>query len=505
VVEVRGEIYLPKARFAAINAERDDAGLPAFANPRNAAAGSLKQLDSRIVAKRGLGAVFYAVGAWEGVPQPQSQEALMDWITASGFPVSGWSRLVNDPEAAIAAIRELGGVRHDFAFETDGAVLKVNAFAQQRELGSTSKAPRWAIAYKYEPEQAETRLLAITIQVGRTGVLTPVAELEPVFVSGSRVSRATLHNEEEVHRKDIRVGDFVVIEKAGEVIPAVVSVKTEKRTGEEQAFIMPKTCPSCGSEVIREEGQVAVRCVNPLCGAQLRRRLEHFASRGAMDIEGLGEAMVDQLIDAGLVTDLTSIYSLDSDKLLELDRMGEKSAANLLSGINESRSRPLWRLIFGLGILHVGAASARKLATRFGTLDAIAAASVDALKDVEDVGEVVAQSIHDWFRQPAVLELLERLRSAGVNFGDPGAAESFEDQRFAGTTWVLTGALSQPRDDVAERIRQRGGKVSSSVSKKTTYLLAGEDAGSKLAKAQELGVKILTEAEFQSLLEAPNG
>lgn len=501
LVEVRGEVVLPKARFAQINQARDEAGLPAFANPRNAAAGSLKQLDSRMVASRGLDAVFYAVGAWEGSAAPITQQALLAWIEAAGLPVTGWLRVVTGAEGAIEAIRALGAIRHDFPFETDGAVLKIDSTALQRELGSTSKAPRWAIAYKYEPEQAETTLREITIQVGRTGVLTPVAELEPVVVSGSRVSRATLHNDEEIQRKDIRIGDTVVIEKAGEVIPAVVSVKMERRTGQETPFQMPTHCPSCGGEVIRVPGQVAVRCVNPSCGAQLRRRLEHFASRGAMEIDGLGEAMVDQIISAGLVTDLAGIYDLTLDQLVALERTGEKSAANLLAGIAASKSRPLWRLIFGLGILHVGASSARKLADRFQSMDAMAAANVEDFKSVDDVGDVVAQSLHDWFRQPAVVELLNRLREKGMEFGrgiENGSKS--QDQRFANTTWVLTGALSMSRDEASEKIRRFGGNVSSSVSKKTTYLLAGSDAGSKLTKATQLGVTILTEADFHQML-----
>ncbi len=501
VVEVRGEIVLPKARFSKINAERDEAGLPPFANPRNAAAGSLKQLDSRIVASRGLDAVFYAIGAWEGSPAPVSQEALLDWLAEAGLPVTGWLRKVQNAESAIDGIRELGAIRHDFPFETDGAVLKINTIALQRELGSTAKAPRWAIAYKYEPEQAETVLQAITIQVGRTGVLTPVAELVPVVVSGSRVSRATLHNEEEIQRKDIRVGDVVVIEKAGEVIPAVVAVKTERRKGTESVFVMPEHCPSCGSKVVREPGQVAVRCVNPSCGAQLRRRLEHFASRGAMEIEGLGEAMLDQVVSAGLVHDIAGIYDLKLDPLLALERMGDKSAKNLLASIEASKQRPFWRLVFGLGILHVGASSARKLANRFRTMDRMAAATRDELQAVDDIGEVVAQSIHDWFRQPAVIELLARLQSVGVNLGDDRSDSETGDQRFLNTTWVLTGAMRMTRDEASEIIRKFGGNVSSSVSKKTTYLLAGDDVGTKMAKAAQLGVRILTEADFQKLLE----
>ncbi|MDD5200056.1 MAG: NAD-dependent DNA ligase LigA [Terrimicrobiaceae bacterium] len=498
-VEIRGEIYLPKKEFARINSERDEQGLPPFANPRNAAAGSLKQLDARAVAKRGLGAVFYGFGAYEGAGAPRTQSGFIEQLKAWSLPVTDWLRLARSVDEALAAIRALGEVRHDFPFETDGAVLKADRLDQQREMGSTSKAPRWAMAYKYEPERAETKLRDITVQVGRTGVLTPVAELEPVTVSGSRVSRATLHNEEEIARKDIRIGDTVVIEKAGEVIPAVVAVRTELRDGSEREFRMPARCPACGGGVLREEGQVAVRCVNPSCGAQLRRRIEHFAHRGAMDIEGLGEAMVAQLVDAGLVKDLATLYDLTLEPLLALERTGEKSATNLLHAIAASRDRPLWRLLFGLGILHVGATAARTLAGRFGTLDALAGATVEELLAVDDVGGIMAGSIHDWFRKPEVRELIERLRERGLNFGQPGEAAP-KDGKFAGTTWVLTGALSVARDEAAERIRALGGHVAASVSGKTTYVLAGEDAGGKLDKARKLGVKILDEREFREMV-----
>jgi len=498
-MEIRGEVYLPKKRFAEINEERDEAGLPAFANPRNAAAGSLKQLDSRLVAKRGLQALFYGFGAFEG-SEVKTQSEFLNMLRAWGFPGPDKIWNAETVEEAVAAIRELGEIRHDFPYETDGAVLKADLLAQREKLSFTSKAPRWAMAYKYEPERAQTRLREITIQVGRTGVLTPVAELDPVVVSGSRVSRATLHNEEEIHRKDIRVGDHVLIEKAGEVIPAVVAVLKEARDGTETPFVMPTQCPSCGGPVGREEGQVAVRCANPSCQAQLRRRLEHFASRGAMDIEGLGERMVGQLVEAGLVLDLTAIYDLKAESLEALERVGIKSAANLLTGIAASRGRPLWRLLFGLGILHVGATAARKLAERYRTLDVLAAATEEDLQTTEDVGSIMAASIRRWFENPKVIALLEKLRQAGLNFGeaDPHAANG--EGPLKGTIWVLTGTLSVSRDEVAEKIRQAGGTVSASVSKKTTYVLAGDEAGGKLDKARKLGVQILSEAELVALL-----
>lgn len=515
VLEVRGEIYLPKAQFAAINEERIAAGEPPFANPRNAAAGSLKQLDPAIVAKRGLGAIFYGTGVVEGAEWQTHREALAA-LKVCGLPVHQRTWNAHTVQEVLDAIHAMDAERHDFPFETDGAVIKVDSFAQRATVGFTSKSPRWAMAYKYQPEQAETRLRDIIIQVGRTGVLTPVAELDPVLVSGSTVSRATLHNEEEVERKDIRIGDLVVIEKAGEVIPAVVGVRKERRTGDERIFKMPETCPACGSPVARDPGQVAVRCVNASCPAQLKRRLEHFASRGAMDIEGLGEAMVEQLVDLGLTHDIADVYQLNVAKLASIPRMGAKSIANLLHAIDESKTRPLWRLIFGLGILHVGATSGRALADVFiekfhavtppprTPLDAMMAATADELQFIPDVGPVVGVSIAQHFERPQNRDMIERLREAGLNFGERDertAAKATEGGRFAGTTWVITGTLSEPRDEIAEKIRAHSGKVTDSVSKKTTYVLAGEEAGSKLEKAGKLGVRVLSEAEFRGMLE----
>ncbi|CAN5805123.1 NAD-dependent DNA ligase LigA [soil metagenome] len=498
-IEIRGEVYLPKARFAKINEEREEEGLPTFANPRNTAAGSLKQLDSRLVAKRGLEAIFYGFGAYDGT-LPKTHQEFLQHLKEWGLPYSDKLWIAASVEEALAAIHEFAAIRHDFPYETDGAVLKAAILAQREQLGSTSKAPRWAIAYKYEPERASTKLLDITIQVGRTGVLTPVAELEPVFVSGSTVARATLHNEEEIHRKDIRIGDRVLVEKAGEVIPAVVGVIATERDGSEKIFAMPDKCPSCGGPVLREAEQVALRCTNPACEAQLRRRLQHFASRGAMDIEGLGESMVGQLVDSGLVSDLTQIYGLTQEALLGLERMGEKSASNLLAGIETSKERPLWRLLFGLGILHVGATAARKLGEKFRTMDALAAATEDDLKATEDVGEIMARSVQQWFQNPKVRELLEKLRAAGLNFGERDEHAETNDGPLRNTTWVLTGTLTIHRDEAADMIRQAGGTVSSSVSKKTTYLLAGEEAGSKLDKAKKFGVQVLDEAAFRLML-----
>jgi len=377
--------------------------------------------------------------------------------------------------------------------------VKVDSFSQREVLGFTAKSPRWAIAFKYEAERVETRLLEILVQVGRTGTLTPVAALEPVLVSGSTVSRATLHNEEEIARKDIRIGDTVLIEKAGEVIPAVVSVRTDLRQGTEKKFRMPKHCPECGSAVVKDEGQVAIRCVNSQCPAQVRRRIEHFASRGAMDIEGLGEAVVNQLVQQKLLADVGDIYSVKSETLLELERMGEKSVANLIDAIERSKTRPLWRLLFGLGILHVGVSASRALADHFPNLDALRESSVDELQQIPDVGDVVGRSIHEFFREPHNLAVLEKLRKAGLRFEAEPKPEG-ASPGFRNTTWVITGTLSQSRDEIAELIRARGGRVSGSVSKKTSFVLGGEEAGSKLEKAKKLGVRVIDEAEFRRML-----
>jgi len=495
-VEIRGEVYLPKAVFAALNAARDEEGLPAFANPRNAAAGSIKQLDPAITASRKLAAVFYGTGIWEG-EQPATSREMFQCLEKWGLPISEKILEADSEESVIAAVEELGRVRHGFAYETDGAVVKLDSMALRREFGSTAKAPRWAIAYKYEPERAETKLLDITVQVGRTGTLTPVAELQPVFVSGSTVSRATLHNEEEIQRKDIRIGDTVLVEKAGEVIPAIVEVKKDLRDGSERVFQMPANCPACHGAVHKEG--VAWKCSSPSCSAQIRRRIEYFASKQAMDIEGLGEALVNQLVDAGLLKNLPDIYTLQKNQLLALERMGEKSAANLLAAIEESRSRPLWRLLNGLGIPHIGVTSARDLASHFGTLDALRSATVETLLSIHSIGDIMAEAIHGWFLKPANLELLESLCAAGLNFGESDAQTAPSDNRLAGTTWVLTGTLSISREEASEMIRRLGGKVTGSVSKKTTHLLAGEEAGSKLEKARELGIPVLGDAEFRAL------
>ncbi len=500
--EARGEVFMTRANFAKLNQEREEAGEPRFANPRNSTAGTLKQLDPRAVAKRPLDIVFYGLAdpAEAGVA---SHSEVQELLRRAGLRAADLTWRADNAEALISVIHELDAKRHDLPYETDGAVIKVNALADQRELGATSKAPRWAIAYKYQPEQAETRLLAVDIQVGRTGALTPVARLEPVFLSGSTVSNATLHNFEEIERKDIRVGDLVVIEKAGEIIPAVVTVKKEKRSGSETPIAPPACCPACGTPVSKDAEQVALRCPNLDCPEQIKRRLEHFTSRGAMDIRGLGEQVVSQLVDAGLARDPADFYQLDALSLSRLERQGAKSIDNLLKALLESKQQPPWRLVFGLGIRHVGATAARTLIEFFGSIDKLAAASVEELLQCEDVGTAVAASVHDWFRDERNRTLLERLRAAGLNFTQR-QVETASDA-LAGTTWVLTGTLSQPREEVAELIRRHGGKVSGSVSAKTTYVLAGDEAGSKLDKARKLGVAVLDEAAMHALLggEAP--
>src|SRR6202011_5735661 len=458
-------VYMDKRGFEKLNEDRKNAQLPLFANPRNAAAGSLKQLDSRMVAQRPLGIVCYGTGLIEGT-NIERHSRVFPLLKKLGLPATERWWVADSIDAILKAIRELDKVRRDFPYQTDGAVVKVDSLGQRERLGFTAKSPRWAIAYKYEAERVETRLLDIIVQVGRTGTLTPVAVLEPVLVSGSTVARATLHNEEEIKRKDIRIGDTVVIEKAGEVIPAVVEVRTAARTGKEKKFRMPATCPICGGKIVKDEGQVALRCINVRCPAQLKRRIEHFASRGAMDIEGLGEVMVEQLVSRDLVRDTGGLYELTPETLRSIQRTGEKSVANLLRAIEDSKTRPLWRLIFGLGILHVGVSASRALADHFGGLDGLMKASVNELQRIPDVGEVVAAGIYDFFQEPRNRQLIERLQKAGVRpQGEPRKQAS--DSKIAGSTWVITGTLSQPRDEIAEVIIAKGGKVSGSVSKKT--------------------------------------
>ncbi len=497
-VEVRGEVFLPKKVFAALNVERQEAGEPLFANPRNTAAGSLKQLDPTLVAKRKLSAIFYGFGLLTGDKVATHQEAL-DRLKRWGLPTHDKIWTAQSVEEVIKAIQELGRMRYDFTFEMDGAVVKVDRNDFRERLGYTSKAPRWAMAFKYQAERAETRVRSIEVNVGRSGKLTPVANLDPVFVSGTTVARATLHNGDEIRRKDVRVGDVVVIEKSGEIIPAVVEVLQDRRTGDEKPFEMPVNCPSCGQSVVRTLGQVDVRCTNVECPDQVKRRLEHFAHKGALDIEGLGEMMVSQLVEKGLVKRVDHIYELNEEKLNQLDRMGTKSISNLLDGIAASKKQPLWRLIFGLGILHVGATAARELANHFKTLESIQSASFDQFIRVPNTGEVVGASIRDWFQSVDNIALLKALKEHGLNFGEADHHET-TGQALSGTSWVITGTLTEPREKFDELIHTNGGRVTASVSKKTSYLLAGENAGSKLDKARKLGVQIVDEGKFKEMI-----
>ena len=511
LMEVRGEVYMTRTGFEQLNKQRVARGEEPFANARNSAAGSLKQLDSRLVAKRPLALKVYGLGKVEGAKhQLTSHSEVLAWLHKAGFPTPEKTWHCRSVEELLSAIDELDKIRRDFAYETDGAVIKLNSLAQRERAGFTAKAPRWAMAYKYAAEQAETKLKAITIQVGRTGTLTPVAELEPVFLAGSTIARATLHNEDELRRKDIRIGDTVTIEKAGEVIPAVVGVVLTKRTGAEKIFQFPKRCPECNGEIQRMPGAggdlaAAWRCINPDCPAQVQGRLIHWCARGAMDIEGGGDVLTGQLVKHNLVKDVADLYSLNLDQLLTIERMGRKSAQNFLDGLQASKSRELWRLIHGLGILHVGVGGAKALARAYPDLDAIANASIEQLTETNDIGEVIARSIHEWFRNPRNQQLIERLRAAGLNFTSAtfAASPATSNSPIAGKTFVLTGTLpTLKREEAAARIEAAGGKVSGSVSKKTDYVVAGEEAGSKLTKAQELGIAILDEPGLLKLLES---
>ena len=497
VLEVRGEVFMTKDGFAALNAARQEAGEEPFANPRNAAAGSLKLLDSRQVAERPLDAVFYSVGEIAGA-NFDTHAGMISALREMGLRVPPRNWLCKDIARAMAALDELKSVRHGFPFQTDGGVIKVNERKLYALLGATAKSPRWAVAYKYEPERAETTVLDITVQVGRTGVLTPVAELEPAPVAGSVIRRATLHNLDEIKRKDIRIGDRVLIEKAGEVIPAVVEVITAARTGKERVFKMPERCPVCKGPVTQREGEVALRCENMQCSAQIKRGVRHFAARGAMDIEGLGDSLVDQLVESKLVKDPADLYTLRKEQVAGLERMAEKSAENLINGINASRERELWRLVFALGIRHVGAKSAQTLEEHFDNIDQLAGADMETLEHIADIGPVVARSIHEFFRSKEMARLTARMKEQGIN---PKRAAVRRGGPLGGKTFVLTGTLGKmTREDAGARIRELGGKVSSSVSAKTDFVVVGDEPGSKLDKARKLGVKTLDEAEFLKMV-----
>ncbi|HXA15130.1 MAG TPA: NAD-dependent DNA ligase LigA [Opitutaceae bacterium] len=504
-IEIRGEVYMTLAEFVRINREREEAGEPLYANPRNLSAGTLKQLDRQEVAQRKLEIVLYGLGYCEPAVA-EKQSAYQALLRAWGLPVVERFWAARGIDEIWSAVQELDKLRRSFAYATDGAVVKLDSLARQAEAGSTSKAPRWAIAYKFSAERAETRLQAISIQVGRTGVLTPVAELEPVLLAGSTVARATLHNRDEIARKDIRVGDFVYVEKAGEVIPAVVGVDTARRTPACVPFVFPGKCPACGTRVVQLEDAVALRCPNYDCPVQVRRRVQHFASKACVDIEGLGEAMVDVLVEKGWVKSVADIYRLRREDLLTLGKSVEKSTDNLLAAIEASKRAELWRFIHGLGITHVGAASAKDLSVKFGGLDALAHAKFEDFVGekkaslIQGIGETMAQAIIEHFNDPRNRALVSELLALGVAPVAP-APRAAVGTALAGKTFVLTGTLpSLTREAATSRIEAAGGKVSGSVSKKTSYVLAGAEAGSKLDKAQALGVKVIDEAAFLKLL-----
>jgi DNA ligase (NAD+) len=498
LLTVRGEVYLPLAAFQKINREREEAGEPPFANPRNAAAGSLRQLDSKITARRPLSIFCYAPGELAGISFA-SQSDFLGSIPARGLPVNPLIRVVPGVDAVLAYYDEMMEKRDDLPYEIDGVVVKVDPFPMQRDLGEKSRSPRWAIAWKFPPRQATTTINDIVPQVGRTGVITPVAHLAPVEVSGVMVARATLHNWEEMERKDIRKGDTVIVERAGDVIPAVVRVLTEKRQGNETLLPIPESCPVCGGEVVRTPGEVAVRCVGLACPAQLLERLKHFASRRAMDIDGLGEKFIEQLLELKLVQDVADIYTLTEHDFMKFERMGKKLSENLLHAIESSKTRDLSRLVFALGIRHVGEHTAKLLAKSFGSIENLARASEEELVSIREVGPQVAESIADFFKNEENLRVIERLTAYGVR---PKVEEKRVGGRFTGKTFVFTGALTQfSRDEAKRMVEQEGGHAAGSVSKKTDYVVAGAEAGSKLEKAVQLGVRVLTEDEFLELMK----
>jgi len=497
-LEVRGEVYLSLAAFQKLNAERQEAGEAQFANPRNAAAGSLRQLDPRITARRPLAIFCYGPGEATGV-EFTSQSGFLASLPSWGIPVNRNTEAVTGVAGIVEYYRRIGEQRESLPFEIDGVVIKVDSFFLQRELGEKSRSPKWAIAWKFPPRQAVTRVNDIVVQVGRTGVLTPTALLEPVEVSGVTVGRATLHNWEEMERKDIRIGDTVVIERAGDVIPAVVKVVTEKRTGTERFLPVPPSCPECGSEIVRIADEVAVRCLGLGCPAQIRESIIHFASRNAMDIEGLGVKYIEQLLRLGLVRNVADLYYLTKDDFMQFERMGDKLAENLLSAIENSKQRPLGRFIFALGIRHVGEHTAKLLASSFGSIENLERATEEELVSVREVGPQVAQSIRTFFSNEQNLQVIQRLLQAGVT---PSVEQKRVGGRFTGKTFVFTGALTRFTRDEAKRIVEaEGGHAAGSVSKKTDYVVAGSDAGSKLEKARDLGVTVLTEDEFLRMQE----
>ncbi|MEP7074684.1 MAG: NAD-dependent DNA ligase LigA [Acidobacteriota bacterium] len=498
--EVRGEAFISRSQFKRINSELEMQGEKTFANARNSASGTLRMLDSAVVASRRLDMFPYDVlrgnqkmfaTHWEN----------FTWLEENGFHVNPHRALCVGYDELVSFINDMETVRDGLDYEIDGVVVKVNSTALQQEFGATTKAPRWAIAYKYPARQATTKLLNIGIQVGRTGALTPVAHLNPVLLAGTTVGRASLHNEDEIKRLDIRIGDTVLIEKSGEIIPQVLQVVATKRDGSETEFVFPDRCPVCDFDAVRPEGEAVRRCTNPDCPAKIKGRIGYFSSRKAMDIEGLGDVLIETLVDSGMVRNVADLYSLKIEDISSLERKAEKSASKLIDEIEASKSHGLQRLLYGIDIRHVGERYAKILANNFRSIDRLAEASVQELDDIPEIGLAVAESVYEWFRGPKNIELVDRLRAAGVKLETDAASTAALDERFVGKTFVLTGKLENyTRDEAAKLIEDRGGRVSSSVSKKTDYVLAGVDAGSKLAKAESLGVQVIDEAAFGSMV-----
>ena len=501
VLEVRGEIYMTRAAFEDLNARQEAAGQKRYVNPRNTAAGSVRQLDAGVTAQRRLHFFAYGIGDTEGWKLPPTQDALLDALAAFGFPVNGDRRVVRGGAGLASYYEEVKARRATLPFEIDGVVYKLNSLPLQQGMGFRTREPRWAVAHKFPPEEMATRLVAIDVQVGRTGAITPVARLDPVFVGGTTVTNVTLHNEDEIRRRDLRIGDTVVVRRAGDVIPQIVRAIPGRRPKDAREFVMPTVCPECGSAVARLPGEVIARCTGGLyCPAQRKQALLHFAGRRALDIEGLGEKLVDQLVDAGLVRTPADIYRLDAAALAGLERMAEKSATNVVAAIGHSKDTTLARFIFALGIRHVGEQTAKDLARHFGGLDALMAADEEALIDAPDVGPVLAESVAGFFAEPHNREVIGALRAAGVHWPE-AAPQRAATGKLQGRTLVLTGTLpAMTREEAKELIEAEGGKVAGSVSKRTDYVVAGAEAGSKLAKAQELGVPILDEDGFRRLL-----
>lgn len=496
---VRGEVFIGSKEFEKLNEEREVLGQSLFANARNAAAGSLRQLDSKITKTRPLDIFIFNVQKLENNPFNSHYEQL-NYLDKLGFNINPVRILCNNIDEAIEAITKIGEDRENLSFGIDGAVIKVDNLDYREELGTTFKTPRWAIAYKYPPEQKETLLKDIICQVGRTGAITPMAILEPVKVAGSTISKTTLHNEDFIKEKDLKVGDRVIIQKAGDVIPEVVEAVKSKRTGEEKEFIMPKVCPVCGAPTIREDGEAVTRCTGIECSAKALRNIVHFASKEGMEIDGLGYSIIEQFLDKKLINNIADIYSLKLEDVASLKKNGKKFAQNLIDAIEKSKSNDLFKLITGLGIRHIGAKSAKNLARKFRTMDNLMNASIEELSVQNDVGEITAKSIYEFFREEQSIDLINKLKLAGVNM--ESLEEENTDNRFEGKTFVLTGALSKySRDEASDIIEKLGGKTSGSVSKKTSYVLAGEDAGSKLTKAQNLGVTVITEEEFEEMIK----